>query len=236
MGEIRRAEVLRYLGYDGQNMDEVLARRIDAIIERCEKEQRSYGMHAVFPLSFLALPDGATVAKVLGTSLQLFEQSVLDYLDGATHCALIACTLGLRSEQTLRLLGMTSELDQVVYSCACSDLIERGADKVEAQVAFDAYRMGLYANYRFSPGFGDFSLSIQGEFLRVLAADKHLGISVTEGDLLIPCKSITAIVGLYPKPPKTAEVGCGACARYSYCEIRKLGQTCYIQKSNLGNK
>ena len=49
---------------------------------------------------------------------------------------------------------------------------------------------------RFSPGYGDFSIQYQKEILAVLEAGKSIGLSMTDGCMLIPTKSITAIIGI----------------------------------------
>ena len=49
---------------------------------------------------------------------------------------------------------------------------------------------------RYSPGYGDLSLSVQKDVLNILNADKILGIKLGENLLMIPKKSITAIQGV----------------------------------------
>jgi cobalamin-dependent methionine synthase I len=49
---------------------------------------------------------------------------------------------------------------------------------------------------RFSPGYGDFPLSYQRVLIDLLDAPRVLGVSVTPSDLLVPVKSVTAVVGI----------------------------------------
>ena len=49
---------------------------------------------------------------------------------------------------------------------------------------------------RYSPGYGDLPLSVQPDFLAALDAQKTLGITLTETFLMIPSKSVTAIIGI----------------------------------------
>jgi len=49
---------------------------------------------------------------------------------------------------------------------------------------------------RFSPGYGDLPLSIQPQMISATNANKYLHISVNESLLMIPQKSITAIIGI----------------------------------------
>ena len=48
---------------------------------------------------------------------------------------------------------------------------------------------------RFSPGYGDF-FGHQGEILKILDAPKKIGLTMTEGNMLTPLKSVTAVIGL----------------------------------------
>ena len=49
---------------------------------------------------------------------------------------------------------------------------------------------------RYSPGYGDLSLEVQSEVLKVLNADKILGIKLGANLLMTPKKSITAVQGV----------------------------------------
>jgi cobalamin-dependent methionine synthase I len=49
---------------------------------------------------------------------------------------------------------------------------------------------------RFSPGFGDLPLSLQPEILAITNARKNLSITLDEGCLMSPSKSVTAFAGI----------------------------------------
>lgn len=141
----------------------------------------------------------------------------------------MACTLGLRSERALHRMIAIDAVDALIYGSACTDLVERAADVLETRIVSEAGRRGLYANYRYSPGYGDFDLAIQGPFIKTLDAGRQLGITVTDDNLLIPAKSITAVVGLYPHLPDQAKIGCDWCDCRDSCAIHAHGDTCYAK-------
>ena len=58
-------------------------------------------------------------------------------------------------------------------------------------------REGLHTKPRFSPGYGDFSLEHQRDFMRILDLENSLGLTLTGSLLLVPEKSVTAVIGLY---------------------------------------
>ena len=97
-----------------------------------------------------------------------------------------------------------------VLDAACVDYIEKICDLAEVDMATQFTDRVL--NRRFSPGYGDLSLEVQPQFLKTLGADRQLGLTLTEIYLMIPRKSITAILGLFDdeklarprrKPPQT---------------------------------
>jgi len=219
--------VLRYLGYAGQEMSDELDSRVDALIERCQAEQHPSSVSQVHPIAKVEDAHGRPAVSVGGTSLVFEGEDIVEYLQEATECVLMACTLGLKSERELRRLNALDPVDALIYGSACTELVERGADMLESSIVSAAGARGLYANYRYSPGYGDFDLAIQRPFIDTLDASRQLGITVTDRNLLIPVKSITAVVGLYPQLPVRAKVGCAWCACRDFCTIRAHGDVCY---------
>ena len=92
----------------------------------------------------------------------------------------------------------------------------------------EAAARGLAATTRFSPGYGDLPLSCQPAFLVASGADRALGICATAAHLLVPAKSITAVIGLYPGRGFVREgARCSTCPVADTCALRAEGRTCY---------
>lgn len=71
-----------------------------------------------------------------------------------------------------------------------------------------------YLRPRFSPGYGDLSLECQQTILDYLGAKKHIGLALTDGGMLTPVKSVTAIIGLSKEKNKCkSKKGCMVCDR-----------------------
>ena len=158
-------------------------------------------------------------------------------LKGAPSVALLACTLGPACDAALRLLGRRDPLGQLVYDAACADLVEQAADAAEEEVRALASTQGLGAGMRFSPGYGDLSLDVQPVLLDVLQASKRLGIVSTDEHLLIPSKSVTALLPLFPLgadalKARLAVEGCDACSLRDHCQIRARGLCCHRPRTN----
>lgn len=225
---VDRAEMLRYLGYRGQELTEELEGRIDGVVERVERDLRPNGVFAVYPIADVRDGDAPRV-ELAGANVVLEGSSIREHLDGAREVALMAVTLGAKSEQELRRLSAVDPLAAVLYDAACSSLVEAAADAWEDEAVAEAVRRGLVTNWRFSPGYGDLPLSAQPAIVRALRADVRLGLTVLDSNLLLPTKSVTAVIGLFDQePPKKGEaVPCASCSLRATCEMRKRGVVCH---------
>lgn len=138
----------------------------------------------------------------------------------------MAATAGMANERELRRLSLLNGLDGMLFDAAGSALAEAVADACNARIVADARERGLYAKWRFSPGYGDLPLTLQPAIVQVLAADKRLGVTATDTHLLIPAKSVTAFVGLFDTPQDEKRT-CANCEFAPYCELVKKGTPCY---------
>ena len=218
---VTRPDVLRYLGYAGQRVDTSLEERLDGMISRCEWVSNPGWMFSVFPLSA-----GEGGLRLDGTTLVLRGADIQEHLAGARECAVMAATAGLGNERELRRLSALNGLDGMMFDAAATALVETVADACNAAIVAEAKARGMYAKWRYSPGYGDFPLEIQSQIVRVLGADKQLGITVTDSSLLIPAKSVTAFVGLFDEPQDDKR-SCAHCGFAQYCDLPKKGTPCY---------
>ena len=79
---------------------------------------------------------------------------------------------------------------------------------------------------RYSPGYGDLSINIQNQLLDILDAKKSIGLSATSNNILIPRKSVTAIIGIIDDKYKKLENACLNCSKYESCNFRKGDEIC----------
>ena len=77
----------------------------------------------------------------------------------------------------------------------------------------DGLEKGLYLRPRFSPGYGDFSIFHQKELLQMTDASKQIGLTMTDGYMLTPSKSITAVIGISSEAGECTVKGCEVCTK-----------------------
>ena len=169
---VDREEALAFLGHRGQKLGD-LRERLERAACLCEKELVPRGVYREMDASeALALLPGRDIAR---------------HVEGCTRVVLLAVTLGAQSEMLLRRERALSATDGLLVDACASSLVEQAANV-------------LNATSRFSPGYGDLPLSCQPAFLVASGADRALGIHATAAHLLVPTKSITAVIGLRSHP------------------------------------
>lgn len=81
-----------------------------------------------------------------------------------------------------------------------SETVEAAVDELHWKILqSQTEKYGLKVTPRFSPGYGDWKLTIQKELVETSGGNR-IGISVTPSSLMIPRKSITAVLGFEPDP------------------------------------
>ena len=141
----------------------------------------------------------------------------------------MACTLGMDAERRLRTTGAQQPLEGAVLDAACSAYVEAAVEQMDQQVKAAAAVHGLAGNWRFSPGYGDCPLTAQRSIVAALNATRLIGLTVTPTSLLMPTKSVTAVIGLFDGEVHDAQSRptCNICRMREHCRFRAAHTTCY---------
>ena len=230
---ISRAEALHYLGYRGQELNVELAGRIEAIIDDLEHRCTPRGAWALFPIGMpLRTDDGMPQVPLEGAAVTLSGFDILRHLRGARYAAVLACTLGIENERRLRTAAVQQPLEGAVLDAACSAYVEAAVSALDGHVAELAARCGFSTNRRYSPGYGDLPLSTQPCLLAATNATRLAGITATAGNLLLPSKSVTALIGWFDGEVADANDGprCSCCPARGGCPFLAHGETCLARR------
>lgn len=218
---IRREEVLRYLGYRGQPLEEPLLQKLDQAREEIRAVSRPLYTYRTFPID-------RTEAGIVprGTSLCLPGEDIARHLDGCPQLVLMASTLGTEAEKRIKYLELTDMALCTMADAAATTAVEELCDYVEGIVRREAEARGFHATGRFSPGYGDLPIGVQRAFSQALDTPRTIGLTVSASRILLPRKSVTAIIGLSSKPVSPGERGCASCPNRGNCSYRKRGTFC----------
>ncbi|MBR2025496.1 MAG: Vitamin B12 dependent methionine synthase activation subunit [Clostridia bacterium] len=113
------------------------------------------------------------------------------HLADCDEAYIIATTLGIGVDRLFEKYNRILQTKAAVCDATASALIESFCDYVNESVVGNRE-----AVMRFSPGYGDFDLKHQKEILDYLDANKKIGISLTDSYMMVPSKSVTAIIGI----------------------------------------
>ncbi len=206
---INRSEALRYLG--GAKVD--MNNDMDRLLGVCESEL----LKAIKPKYLYKTIE-------LKDSGLLIGESVKSHLNGCKKAVLLCATLGAEVDKIIRTAQITDMAKAVVLDAMASAAVEQVCDEVEKLVVYE--NTDSYLTWRFSPGYGDYPLSLQGEFLRILDAPRKIGLCTNSNSILTPTKSVTAIIGLSGTPVENMRKGCASCNMKKTCKFRKAGTRC----------
>ncbi|WP_298531588.1 vitamin B12 dependent-methionine synthase activation domain-containing protein [uncultured Ruminococcus sp.] len=221
LDHINKDEAARYMG-----VRTVPAENISELLERCEKRVleviRPNYVYREVGLEFTENGVRAGDMKELLTG-----SDIASHLAGCTKAVLFAATLSAEADKLIRQAAVTDVAESFAIDCLCSAAVEQVCDAAEEEI-FSVIE-APYRTWRFSPGYGDLPLGIQGSFLKMLNAQRRIGLTVTDSMLLIPSKSVTALIGISDAPVSRGKRGCGSCNMRENCAYRRGGKSCQVR-------
>ncbi len=206
-------DVYRRLGYPVDNKpDEYTCQKINEVMDQVMKTAAIRSIKKEF--------------TVISLEPFLTGKDIDRHLVHCHKCLLIAATLGSQIDTLIRKASVSDMNEAVIMDAVTSILIEGVVEEFEALVRDEYHQQGLYVTSRFSPGYGDFPITVQNELLRLLDAGRKIGLYATPTHILTPRKSITAVCGISTQPVTGHLAGCDTCALESVCQNKKEGNTC----------
>lgn len=218
LSHIDKAQAFRYMGHHGTPDAQMQTLAVTCEQKLLSAVQPRY-TYKVCPLT--DTPDGILCE---GTSLCLTGQDIRDHLKGCDRVILLCATLSAGADTAIRIAGAQDVLAGMMTDALASALTEQLCDAAEGEIL--SHFPEDYPTWRFSPGYGDLPLELQGDFLAAAAAEKRLGVTLSPGGLCIPTKTVTAIIGLSKQPISKGKRGCAICNRKADCPYRAKGVHC----------
>ena len=102
-------------------------------------------------------------------------------------------TIGAEFDSWQRRLSVTSVADALLSQQVGLAAVEKVMDELEEKAKAEVEGEGRKLLPRKSPGYGDLPLELSRTILEELDAPRKIGVSITESNLLVPSKSVTAI-------------------------------------------
>lgn len=181
-----RRETLRYLGYAGVKSTDGMEWLLDECEALIMPALAPKAVYAPFPLEFL---DGERMNLGFAT---VNSHSLFLNLSGCKSIVLFAATVGAGVDRLIAKYNRLSPARAAVLQAMGAAAVEQWCDELNARIT-EEYGP---SRPRFSCGYGDLPLSLQRSIFPALNVTKNIGVTLTEGDLMVPSKSVTAIVGI----------------------------------------
>ena len=214
LSSLNREKILRALQIPAQNP---LSDQLNEQISRCEEEVLRCAL-VRFTIRILPVEEIRPI---------LLGNDILRLLDGCQEAVLMALTLGTALEKLLMREEVTNMSDAYVLDILASLAVEEAADDLERQIKEKVRSEGKYLTNRYSPGYGDFPIEVQRQLLDYLNAGRAIGLTLTPTNLMVPRKSITAVLGISSVPKPDIYGNCIHCPLQTKCTWAERGERCY---------
>jgi len=220
--EIKENEVLNYLGYVA-GKTEINPEIMFLVKKMIEEAKELYTGLCIVSTQKIKLNPNNELTLPFASKINFNSLTVKEKLKKNTRfISLIAVTIGGRLEQKVEELFTRGRYtESLILDAVGSAAVENLADQLEKEMNKKAEIYGYSLTPRFSPGYGDWPLFNQREIIRAINAEEF-GITVNHSDMLIPRKSITAILGWSKggsEPEQKCINKCSHCAK-SDCKFR----------------
>ncbi len=183
-------ESLRYLGYRKDAVTEqdigLVERFVPKVLENCSPVA-CYGRYPinVKEKDTILLPYGEVKSKDLGKNLA-----------GCREIYIFAATIGAGFDRLIQRTKCLSLADAAIMQAIGATAVENVCDRLNERLKEEAKAEGKKLRPRYSPGYGDYTLENQKEIFKLLEPHRYAGITLTDSLLMVPEKSVTAVIGI----------------------------------------
>ncbi|MBQ9956061.1 MAG: 5-methyltetrahydrofolate--homocysteine methyltransferase [Ruminococcus sp.] len=218
LNPVSKAEACRYMGIRGE-----ADTQINEILDRAEELVRAT-LCPKYTYRETSLYYYGDELFAEGMSTPLKGSDIKEHLKGCTRAVIIASTLSSEADKLIRQAQIRDMTEALAVDALCSSAIEQVCDRAEEEIFRNA--QGIYHTTRYSPGYGDFPIDMQKDILSFLDATRRIGLTVTDSSLLVPTKSVTAIIGVSETPVDSVATKCEKCSARQNCAYRRSGTSC----------
>ena len=188
--KIESSEVLRYLGY-----------KKELITEEDFSQAATFTKEALPFIKPAACWSRFKAQISLDGKIQLPYGSLLSRdlsrnLFGCTEIFIFAATIGLDFDRLVQRTKFTSMAKASFFNAIGAAAVEDLCDRLNADLSLAAQKEGKKLRPRYSPGYGDYNLENQKGIFELLNPSKIIGLNLKENLIMVPEKSVTALIGI----------------------------------------
>ena len=182
---INEKEAYMYMGLRSKAPGEP----VEELFLSCLEEVKSaVSYKACFTEVPLGFPKDNEVFLGFGT---VKSEKLYRHLQECKTAYIFAATAGTGIDRLISRYKFLSPSKSLMIDAIGSAAVEGWCNRLNADIVAERA-----AKSRFSPGYGDLSLTYQKEILEYLDAYRKIGISLSDTLFMTPTKSVTAIIGI----------------------------------------
>ena len=189
---VNKSEIYRYLGYKtGMDLPKEIETSVEEILDNVLKQSVPKVCYKYFETKVGEQIDFGFV--------NVESKELASNLEGCTETVIFGATIGIYTDRQIQKEQILSPVRALIYQAVGAAAVEAVCDDFNEWIRQKEKEKGRDICPRFSPGYGDVSLSIQKSIFQELSLAKLAGITLTDSLLMIPEKSVTAIIGIKNK-------------------------------------
>lgn len=191
--KLDRKEILRYLGF--RENQTILTEEISQLVDGCMEEARELLYPAAVYKTFSIGDLQSDKVLIPEAEIAIVSKDIVCLLKNCHLVTFMAVTVGKEVDRIIERLFLKGEYAKAsIFDAIGSDSVEQAANDLNKMLGEEAGHKGYTLTERFSPGYGDLDLSYQPAWLKILEANR-ISLTVSRSNMLIPRKSITALMG-----------------------------------------
>ncbi|MEG0283271.1 MAG: vitamin B12 dependent-methionine synthase activation domain-containing protein [Erysipelotrichales bacterium] len=200
-------EILRYLGYEGE-LDNATKEMIDKGLEVVEKYASFKHIYRIYDLELRK-------NEIEFNNLVIPSRVLPNYFVNCKQILILGATLGLELDKQIKKLEITDMSLALVVNAVATEYMEKNLEKLCHDIEED----NKYYTSRFSIGYHDVSITHQPDLIKMIDATKLIGINVLESYLMVPSKSVSAMIGISDQPIEKQRAKCANCLPNGKCSF-----------------
>ena len=216
--ELNIGEALRYMGCPPEKADPATRTLAQSCADELLPVLRPRWAYRVFDASE---EEGGVR---LSCGLMLPGEDLKVHLAGCDRAVLFCATLGAGADGLIRRWESSDMARALALDCCAAAAVEQVCDQIEGEL--QGMFPGCHFPFRFSPGYGDLPITLQNQLLDLLDAPRRVGLTASASHILIPRKSVTAILGVSRRPVAQGARSCVSCPARAGCQYQKAGGHC----------
>ena len=185
--------LISLLGYDIDTVPDLVLESLESLTQIIPEKVKLQSGFKIFKPGKFKIGDGNFT---IDSRIFNCDKIICSNLNDSDTVAFIVSTLGDELESLSKdFMNNNEMLNGYLLDKIGSELVETLADKTESYLQEYLDQFGLKMTNRYSPGYCGWNVSDQKNLFSLLP-DKFCSVSLNEDSLMIPIKSVSAVIGI----------------------------------------